>query len=47
MRKVIEKQLKIGQIDIANLQIDINCRDEISQLLLGLQAISPLKVVLN
>lgn len=39
MRKVIEKQLKIGQIDIANLQIDINCRDEISQLLLGLQAI--------
>lgn len=39
MRKVIEKQLKIGQIDISNLQIDINCRDEISQLLLGLQAI--------
>jgi hypothetical protein len=36
---VIENQLKIGQIDIPNLQIDINCRDEISQLLLGLQAI--------
>jgi hypothetical protein len=39
MRKVIEKQLKIGQVDISNIQIDINCRDEIPQLLLGLQAI--------
>lgn len=39
MRKVIEKQLKIGQVDISKIQIDINCRDEIPQLLLGLQAI--------
>ena len=39
MRKVIEKQLKIGQVDISNIQIDINCRDEIPLLLLGLQAI--------
>lgn len=39
MRKVIEKQLKIGQVDISNIQIDINCRDEIPQLLLGLQSI--------
>jgi hypothetical protein len=37
MRKVIENQLKIGQTDIPNIQIDINCRDEIPQLLLGLQ----------
>jgi hypothetical protein len=39
MRKVIEKQLKIWQTDIANIQIDIDCRDEIPQLLLGLQFI--------
>lgn len=39
MRKVIENQLKIGQRDIANIQIDLNCRDEIPQLLLGLQFI--------
>jgi len=39
MRKVIENQLKIGQRDISNIQIDLNCRDEIPQLLLGLQFI--------
>ena len=39
MRKVIEKQLKIGQVDISRIQVDNNCRDEIPQLLLGLQAI--------
>jgi IS5 family transposase len=39
MRKAFEKQLKIGQVDISNIQIDINCRDEIPQLLLGLQEI--------
>ena len=39
MRKVIEKQLQIGQTDISSIQIDMNCRDEIPQLLLGLQAI--------
>ena len=38
MRKVIEKQLKIGQVNISKIQIGINCRDEIPQLLLGLQA---------
>jgi hypothetical protein len=37
MRKVIENQLKIGQTDIPNIQIDVKCRDEIPQLLLGLQ----------
>jgi len=39
MRKVIENQLKIGQSDIPNIQIDLCCRDEIPQLLLGLQYI--------
>ena len=39
MRKVIENQLKIGQVDISNIQIDINCRDEIPQLLMGLKVI--------
>jgi IS5 family transposase len=39
MRKVIENQLKIGQTDIGNIQIDLCCRDEIPQLLLGLQYI--------
>ena len=39
MRKVIEKQLKIGQTDICSIPIDLQCRDEIPQVLLGLQAI--------
>lgn len=39
MRKVIENQLKIGQTDIPQIQIDLLCRDEILQLLLGLQHI--------
>ena len=39
MRKMIENQLKIGQVDIKNIQIDINYRDEIPQLLLGLQSL--------
>jgi hypothetical protein len=39
MRKLIEKQLKIGQVDIPRIEIDLQCRDEIPQLLLGLQAI--------
>jgi len=39
MRKVIENQLKIGLVDICDIPIDIQCRDEIPQLLLGLQAI--------
>jgi hypothetical protein len=39
MRKIIENQLKIGQVDIANIELDLRSRDEIPQLLLGLQAI--------
>jgi len=39
MRKVIEKQLKMGQVPIENIEIDMSYRDEIPQLLLGLQTI--------
>lgn len=39
MRKVIENQLKIGQTDIPNIEIDLQCRDEIPQVLLGIQQI--------
>ena len=39
MRKVIENQLKIGQTDIPNIEIDLKCRDEIPQVLFGLQQI--------
>jgi transposase, IS5 family len=39
MRKVMEKQLKLGQVDICNIPIALQCRDEIPQVLLGLQAI--------
>lgn len=39
MRKIIENQLKIGQVGIASIQLDLRSRDEIPQLLLGLQAI--------
>lgn len=39
MRKIIENQLKIGQVDISEIELDLHSRDEIPQLLLGLQAI--------
>ena len=39
MRKIIEAQLKFGQVDIDKIKIDLQCRDEIPQLLLGLQTI--------
>ncbi len=39
MRKVIEKQLKFGQRDIDSIPMDLQCRDEIPQLLMGLQFI--------
>lgn len=39
MRKVIEKQLKFGQVNIDRIDIDFQSRDEIPQLLLGLQAV--------
>ena len=40
MRKIIEKQLKFGQANISDIQLDVNSRDEIPQLLMGIQAIS-------
>jgi hypothetical protein len=39
MRKVIEKQMKIGQVPISKIEIDPRSRDEIPQLLFGLQMI--------
>jgi hypothetical protein len=39
MRKVTEKQLEIGQTPISKIEIDLKSRDEIPQLLLGLQFI--------
>jgi IS5 family transposase len=37
MRQVQPKQLQLGEIDIASIQLDINSRDDIPQLLRGLQ----------
>jgi len=39
MRKTYDSQLKFGQIDIADIMIDLNDRDELPQLLIGLKAI--------
>lgn len=39
MRKLIKNQLKLGQRDISNIDIDFRCRDEIPQVLLGLQSL--------
>ena len=45
MRKITEKQLKIGQTSISKIEIDIKSRDEIPQLLLGLQFIDSNKAL--
>ncbi|VEN73006.1 hypothetical protein EPICR_100052 [Candidatus Desulfarcum epimagneticum] len=39
MRKITEMQLKIDQVPISDIEIDLHSRDKIPQLLLGLQAI--------
>lgn len=39
MRKITENQMKLGQVPISEIKIDISSRDEIPQLLLGLQYI--------
>ena len=39
MRKVIDHQLKIGEVDISANNIDLRSRDDIPKLLLGLQHI--------
>ncbi len=37
MRKVIEPQMEIGEIAIADIRIDLQSRDEIPKVLIGLQ----------
>lgn len=37
MRKIISEQLQMGEIAIEDIKFDLNCRDEIPQLLRGLQ----------
>ena len=37
MRKKLEPQLQIGQVDIAEMQFDLRSRDEIPKILIGLQ----------
>lgn len=39
MRKVIDAQLKFGMIDISQIKFDIKSRDDIPQILKGLQYI--------
>jgi IS5 family transposase len=39
MRNMIEKQLTFGEVDISQIQLNINSRDDIPQLLKGLQHI--------
>ena len=39
MRHVFSPQMSIGQIDIADIQIDVSSRDDIPGILLGLQHI--------
>ena len=39
MRKLMETQLQFGQTDIASIELDLECRDEIPQVLAGLQFI--------
>ena len=39
MRKVIKEQMEIGETHISNIELDINSRDEIPKVLMGLQHI--------
>jgi hypothetical protein len=39
MRKIIEPQMKIGEIDIPSIQFDVRSRDKIPKVLRGLQSI--------
>jgi hypothetical protein len=39
VRKIIDLQTKIGQPTISDIKFDLSSRDEIPQLLMGLQAI--------
>ncbi|MCP4099142.1 MAG: ISNCY family transposase [Planctomycetaceae bacterium] len=40
MRKIFEPQMKIGQVHIEDIDFDLRSRDEITQLLIGFQALS-------
>ena len=37
MRKAIEEQIKFGEVDISSIQFNMKSRDDIVQILLGLQ----------
>ncbi len=39
MRKVINEQMRVGEIGISNIELDLNSRDEIPKVLMGLQYI--------
>lgn len=39
MRKVMESQMKFGEVDISKIEFDLRSRDEIPKLLMGLQYI--------
>lgn len=39
MRKVMDEQVKFGEVNISEIKFDMRCRDEIPKLLLGLQHI--------
>lgn len=39
MRKVIANQMKLGEIDISQIEFDLRSRDEIPKLLMGLQTV--------
>jgi len=39
MRKIIENQMQLGEVNISNIKFDIRSRDEIPKLLIGLQYI--------
>ena len=39
MRKIIDPQLQIGEVDISKIEFDLRSQDEIPKLLMGLQYI--------
>ena len=36
MRKIMERQMKIGEVGISNIEFDLSSRDEIPKILMGL-----------
>jgi IS5 family transposase len=39
MRKIMERQMKIGEVGISTIKFNLSCRDEIPKILIGLQHI--------